>query len=110
MPLPDVEAEITLLSTAMGGRRLAASSGYRPQHKVRDDYLTTGSHDYLGRAQVYPGETVKGTISFITPEAYPNCLWVGQIIEIQEGSRIVGQAKITKIMNLLLERGGDGEG
>lgn len=94
----------------MGGRSSAVSSGYRPQHKVLDDYQTTGIHDYLGRAQVLPGETVKGTITFITPEAYPKCLWIGRIIEIQEGSRIIGQAKITKIMNPLLERGGDGKG
>jgi elongation factor Tu len=101
---PDVEADITLLSTAEGGRQTAALSGYRPAHKVRDDYLTTGVHDYIGCGEVFPGQTVRGTITFITPEAYPACLWVGREINIQEGSRVVGIARITKIFNALLEK------
>ena len=98
----DVEAEITLLSTADGGRKTAAFSGYRPNHKVRDDYLTTGVHQYSGCDQVAPGQTVLGTITFLTPEIYPKCLWIGRIINVQEGSWIVGHAKITKIFNPIL--------
>jgi elongation factor Tu len=100
---PDVEAEITLLATADGGRSNGTFSGYRPQHKVRDDYLTTGVHQYFGCDSVLPGQTVLGAITFITPEAYPHCLWVGRVIEIQEGSRVIGRARITRIMNALLE-------
>jgi elongation factor Tu len=101
---PDVEAEITLLSDAEGGRQTSAWSGYRPNHRVRDDYLTTGVHQYIGCDELRPGQTVRGTISFLTPEAYPGCLWVGREIAIQEGSRLVGRARITKILNSLLER------
>lgn len=101
MNTPDVEAEITLL--AEGGRQTAARSGYRPVHKVRDDYLTTGVHYYIGCDEVLPGQTVHGTITFITPEVYPHCLWVGRVIDIQEGGRVVGHARITRIMNALLE-------
>jgi len=101
MRTPDVEAEITLL--AEGGRQTAALSGYRPAHKVRDDYLTTGEHHYIGCDEVLPGQTVRGTITFITPEVYPHCLWVGRVIDIHEGSRVVGRARITRIMNALLE-------
>ena len=103
MRTPDVEAEITLLPTAESGRERAAFSGYRPAHKVRDDYLTTGVHHYIGCDEVLPGQTVRGTITFITPEVYPHCLWVGRVIDIQEGSRVVGRARITRIMNALLE-------
>jgi translation elongation factor EF-Tu-like GTPase len=103
MHAPDVEAEITLLPTAEGGRQGPAFSGYRPHHKVRDDYLTTGLHRYIGCDEVLPGQTVRGTIAFITPEAYPHCLWVGRVIDIQEGSRVIGRARITRIMNALLE-------
>jgi len=104
MHAPDVEAEITLLSTADGGRQTPASSGYRPAHKVRDDYLTTGVHLYLGCDEVLPGRTVRGTITFITPEVYPHCLWVGREIDIQEGGRVVGRARITRIMNAVLDK------
>src|SRR5262245_46089609 len=101
MRTPDVEAEITLL--AEGGRQTAARSGYRPAHKVRDDYLTTGVHDYIGCDEVLPGQTDRGIITSVTPEIYPHCLWVGRVIDIQEGSRVVGRARITRIMNALLE-------
>ncbi len=104
MRAPDVEAKITLLPTSEGGRHEPAFSGYRPQHKVRDDYLTSGTHRYLDCSEVLPGQTVRGTITFITPEAYPACLWVGQEIDFQEGSRVVGRARITKIFNAVLEK------
>ena len=103
MRAPDVEAEITLLSTTEGGREAAAFSGYRPAHNVRDDYLTSGVHHYIGCDEVLPGQTVRGTITFITPEVYPHCLWIGRVIDIQEGGRVVGRARITRIMNALLE-------
>ncbi|MFT8352499.1 hypothetical protein [Clostridium saccharoperbutylacetonicum] len=38
-------------------------------------------------------------IKFISPEEYPHCLWEGKVINIQEGSNIVGQAVITRIFN-----------
>jgi len=101
MHTPDVEAEITLL--AEGGRQTAVRAGYRPAHKICDDYLTTGVHGYIGCDEVLPGEMVRGTITFITPELYPHCLWVGRLIDIHEGSRVVGRARITRIMNALLE-------
>ncbi len=39
---PDVEAEVTFLGEAEGGRARPAISGYRPAHSVLDDYLTSG--------------------------------------------------------------------
>jgi elongation factor Tu len=101
MRTPDVEAEITFF--AEGGRQTAAHSGYRPAHKVRDNYLTTGVHHYIGCDEVLPGQTVRSAITFITPEVYPYCLWVGRVIDIQEGSKLLGHVRITRIMNALLE-------
>jgi translation elongation factor EF-Tu-like GTPase len=104
-PSPDVEAEFTLFTAGQGGRRSSpALSGYRPEHKVRDNYLTTGYHTYFDCDQVLPGQTVRCCIKFISPEAYPHCLWVGREIDVQEGSRLVGRARITKILNPVLEK------
>jgi translation elongation factor EF-Tu-like GTPase len=103
MRTPDVEAEITMLSAEEGGRSVPAYSGYRPNHKVRDDLLTSGTHQYFDCDEVLPGQTVRGTITFIKPEAYPHCLWVGRVISVQEGGWVVGRARITRIMNALLE-------
>ncbi|MFF2450767.1 hypothetical protein ACFVSW_27445 [Neobacillus sp. NPDC058068] len=97
--MADVEAKITFLTTEEGGRNFPVYSGYRPAHLVKEDYLTTGTHHYYNKEKVELGETVLGTITFITPEAYPNTLWVGKRITIQEASHIVGYAEITKIFN-----------
>jgi elongation factor Tu len=102
---PDVGAEIRLLPTsADSGRSNPVRSGYRPNHRLLPDYLTSGIHEYLDREEVHPGETVHGRITFISPEAYPGCLWVGKVVDIQEGSRLIGRATITRVLNKLLER------
>lgn len=64
--------------------------------------MTTGVHCYFGVSQVPPGGTARGTITFLSPEAYPHCLHIGKVIPIQEGERIVGYATIEQILNPLL--------
>lgn len=103
MKTPDVEVIISFLKTEDGGRSTPCISGYRPCHLIKDDYLTSGEHNYFGKDKVLPGESVKGTITFITPEYYPHCLWEGKVINVQEGSKIVGYAKVTKILNNMLK-------
>jgi len=108
--MADVEAIITFLKTEEGGRIYPCVSGYRPAHLIKEDYLTTGVHYYYDKEEALLGESVTGTITFITPEAYPHCLREGKTITIQEGSHIVGYAKITKIFNdILKEVTHDGE-
>lgn len=58
---PDIEAIISFLKTENGGRTSPCISGYRPTHLVKDNYLTTGTHNYLDKDEVLPGETVAGT-------------------------------------------------
>lgn len=101
---PDIEAEISFLRTEDGGRHSPAFSGYRPHHKIREDYQTSGVHEYIDRDHIAPGDQALGRITFISPEAYPGCLWIGREILIQEGNRTVGRARVTKIMNRLLEK------
>jgi translation elongation factor EF-Tu-like GTPase len=102
----DIEAKIILLKSDGNrqGKHKPVYSGYRPAHLIRDDYLTTGEHYYYGDVILEPGETVRGTITFITPEAYPRTIWIGKIIRIQEASKIVGYAVVTKIFNELLRK------
>lgn len=87
---PDIEAEVTFLRTEEGGRSRPVITGYRPNHLVRDDYLTSGTHEYINAEVVNPGETAHTRITFITPEVYPHCLWVGRVINVQEGGHLVG--------------------
>lgn len=96
---PDVE----VLFEFNGTREHPAFDGYRPAHLVVEDYLTTGIHHYYKVDAVAPDGTAKGTITFLTPEAYPHSLWIGKRINIQEGARIVGYATVTEIYNPLLQ-------
>ena len=96
--LPDVE----VIFEFNGVRKNFAIDGYRPAHLVMNNYLTTGIHHYYGVDSVPPDGTATGTITFLTPEAYPHSLWIGKKISIQEGARIVGYATITNIYNPLL--------
>lgn len=95
---PDVEAIFEFNDI----RANPAYDGYRPAHLVTEGYLTTGIHHYYQVNAVPPDGTAKGTITFLTPEEYPYCLWIGKKIAIQEGAHVVGYATITKIFNPLL--------
>jgi len=92
-----------MLSEGDGGRSgYAASIRYRPQHVFREDWITSGMHRYIGQDRIEPGETALADISFLSPlEA---SLEIGSTLRIQEGSRVVGYAKVTKIFNDLLRR------
>ena len=96
---PDVE----VIFEFNGVRKKAAKDGYRPAHLVTDDYLTTGIHHYYDVDSVPPNGVTKGTITFLSPELYPRCLWIGKKISIQEGERVVGCATITNIYNPILQ-------
>ena len=96
------DAEVTFRFN--GTRRGPAADGYRPVHRILEGYLTTGVHHYFGVDRVAPDGEARGTITFITPEAYPKSLWVGKVLHIQEGERVVGTATVERILNSLLER------
>jgi elongation factor Tu len=95
---PDIE----VIFEFNGARKGPAASGYRPMHLVKENYLTTGLHRYFGTETIAPDGTAAGTITFISPEAYPHCMYIGKQINIQEGERTVGTATVTKVLNPLL--------
>jgi elongation factor Tu len=101
---PDIEALVTFLPTVAGGRTKAVLSGYRPNHLVKDDLLTSGYHEYLDQEEVAPGESATARIWFLAPERHPCTMWEGKVISVQEGSRVVGQAVVTKVFNPVLQR------
>lgn len=103
IPVTDRAPDIRVLFEFNGTRRTPAADGYRPLHPVMDGCLTTGAHHYEGVHEVPPDGTAKGTITFISPESYPHCLRVGQVLPVQEGRRVVGRATILAILNPLLD-------
>lgn len=94
---PDVEAVFEFV----GFRKENIYEGYKPSHLICENYLTTGIHNYYNLHAVSRGE-LKGTITFISPEAYPHSLWIGKKLTMYEGGKIVGYAIITNILNPVL--------
>lgn len=96
---PDIEVYFEFSNE----RKIYFKTGYCPVHRITQGYLTSGLQRYYGVPEVAPGGTAVGTISFITPEAYPHCLWVGKEIVFQEGERIKGKATVLRIFNDFLQ-------
>lgn len=103
---PDVLAMVTLLPAEAGGRTAKTYSGYRPHHRLLGVYQTSGVHEYVGRDALSPGETAETAISFLEPLAYLRSITKGDVIEISEGSRVVGHATILAVLNPVLQRAG----
>ena len=101
---PDVEA----IFEFVGNRKDNLYEGYRPAHLIREDCLTTGIHSYYNFGS-NTNKEIKGTITFISPEAYSACLWIGKQITMYEGKNIVGYAIVTNIFNSILCKKEKGE-
>lgn len=101
----NIPADIEVIFEFNNQRRYPVASGvYRPHHLVKDDYMTTGLHHYYDVAEVAPGGSAYGTITFLSPEYYPHTLYIGKRIQISEGERVVGYATVLKIFNSLLKK------
>lgn len=102
---PDLEAEIQFLATAEGGRATPCRSGYRPNHNFGiPGILNDAQHEYLGREWVAPGETVMARLWFLAPEYQEGRLHEGFSFTVQEGGKIVGYGRITRVLNTTLQR------
>lgn len=94
--------EVELFSTEESGRTRGIMSGYRGAHKVKPDYLTSGSIELIDVDILEPGEKALAFVNYITPEYYPGCLWPGKVMNVQEGGRVVGRSRIVEIYNEVL--------
>jgi translation elongation factor EF-Tu-like GTPase len=101
---PDIEAEITFLSTADSGRQTYVLSGYRPSHNFGiPGMLNDAVHEYIGPGKVEPGESALANIWLLTPEYQEGRLYPGFTFTVQEGSRVVGHGVIRRIPNESLQ-------
>jgi elongation factor Tu len=100
---PDIEGVFQLFALQGTARLSPVFSGYRPLHRLHDNYLTSGQHEYPGADQLAPGEAASVLVWFITPDVYPGSLWAGREIDVLEGpTRIVGTLTVTKVLNQVL--------
>lgn len=102
---PDIEAEIRFVSTADGGRMTACRSGYRPNHDFGvEGMLNDAMHEYVGKEWVHPGETVIVRLWFLVPDYQKARLHEGFEFTVQEGRKIVGFGRVTRVLNRDLEK------
>ena len=97
---PDVEAEITFLTTEEGGRKSFILSGYRPQFFYGgEDHVAI--QEFLGKERVYPGESVTVHVYLLHPELLYRSMNQGDSFSLREGMRVVAKGRITRILNLV---------
>jgi hypothetical protein len=97
---PDFIAKVSYLTTAQGGRKGYATSGYRPHIKFDGrSELTSGEQLYLDREKIFPGESTIAEIRIIAKELFKNYLFIGQHFEIAEASHLVGHGEIVEVVN-----------
>lgn len=96
----DIRAKVT--NARESGNFFA--SGYRPAFDIRDDYSTTGEIILIDSKILEVGDTKDAFIRFLTPDVYPNSLWVGKELIFKEGITITGRAIITEIYNNILKK------
>ncbi len=103
MDTQDISPALVVLFELNGSRKGFVCSGYRPGHLIKENYITTGIHNYNNKILVEPDGKAIGTITFISPECYPHCLCEGDKIAIIDGTKTVGHAIILEVLNPILK-------
>src|SRR5262245_7944996 len=99
MPNYHVEAEIHFLPSEAGGRQSSVRRGYRPQFYY-EGQSWDAVHDYPGREEVNPGETVLALLSFLSPRQHRGRVRPGLTFELREGDRVVGTGTVLRVLEL----------
>jgi len=105
-PECDIVADVTFLPTKDGGRKGAVTVGYRPSHDFGIDGFSDGTHRFVGKEWVAPGESVRSQICLLFPEYFVGQLYVGQRFNVTEGPWVVANATIVDIPNVFLRKPG----
>ena len=90
-----VEARLTLISTADGGRSSGVRTNYRPHWRVRPDLETTASLSLEDCKWLEPGATALVRLHPIWPEAWTD-IQAGSEVLGCEGSRVIGRAVVVR--------------
>jgi translation elongation factor EF-Tu-like GTPase len=66
--------------------------------------LNDAQHKYIDKERVAPGETVNASLRLLRPDLQQGRLFVGMPFTVQEGSRIVGNGTILRVIDPRLEQ------
>ena len=94
-----IEAQITFLPTAEGGKTNPVTTGYFVQF-FYDGQNWDAIHTYPDREWVNPGDSATAYLAFLTPEHHRGKLYAGKTFEIREGFHTVATGIVTKVIEL----------
>ena len=99
---PDLLVRFVLTALTYEGTLKLVRTGYRPAYQIRPDYWTSAHHEFSEASSITTGEQCLAEVWLVTPEAYPHTLWIGRVLDVAEGSRVIGQVEILQVLNPLL--------
>ncbi len=91
-----LEAEITLLPTEEGGRRVPIFQRYRPRLLFDGQFYQ--SQFIFSQRGVKPGQTVVVGINLMHPERLLGKLGAGSRFEFAEGEQVVGSGRVLRVL------------
>ena len=101
----DFEAVIHFRTKAEGGRQSPVWTGHRPNHDFGHEVgINDATHEFPDVQVVQPGDTARSLVTLHAPELPIGRLYSGMRFTVQEGSRIVGNGEIVKVLNEELNR------
>ena len=95
----DILVEMSYLLTEDGGRKNPTWSGYRPQF-FYNNHDWDAQHEYIDVEKVYPGDTVKAYLTFMSPQEHFGKLKIGDHFLIREGRKIIAFGHVIEIIDL----------
>lgn len=102
---PDFVAKIVYKTSAEGGRKGPARSGYHPQIKFEfSDMNTSTVQLFRDREWVHPGDSVLADMHMVGRDYFAGKLEVGMRFEVREGARVTAIGEIVEIRNESLRR------
>ena len=96
---PDIEAEITYISTDAGGKKNSVRSGYRPTHNFGVEGMFNDAHHEYDVESVAPGETARAELWLLAPEYQIGRLSPGFRFTVHEGPHLVAHGVIVNVIN-----------
>ncbi len=89
------------------GRTVPIFPDMRLTVKIKADYITTSLLAFDNPISM--GESISASITFISPKYYGNSLWTGKILDMYEGSKVIGTFMVTEILNPILDASAEKE-
>ena len=97
-----VETTIHLLPTEEGGRHTPITKNFRPNHNFGNE---ENRNFFIGQVELkdnefmFPGETRDLVVTFMNVRGLKELLTIGNEWRIQEGSHLIGTAKVKFVVN-----------